>query len=108
MQGLERKQQKKIQLFFVTVDTKKDSLKMLSQYLAQFNKDFIGLKGTPQETQEVITAYGGYFFKADDSSIQVKHTGYLYLLDNKQKIRALYRSDVTIPQLYSGLQKLLK
>ena len=49
-----------------------------------------------------------YFFKADDSSIQVKHTGYLYLLDNKQKIRALYRSDVTIPQLYSGLQKLLK
>ena len=105
---LERKQQKKIQLFFVTVDTKKDSLKMLSQYLAQFNKDFIGLKGTPQETQEVITAYGGYFFKADDSSIQVNHTGYLYLLDNKQKIRALYRSDVTIPQLYSGLQKLLK
>ena len=68
---------------------------MLSPYLAQFNKDFIGLKGTPQETQEVITLWRLFF---GCSSI-VKHTGYLYL-KIKQKIRALYRSDVTISTLF--------
>ena len=38
----------------------------------------------------------------------INHTGYLYLLDNKQMIRALYRSDTTEIQLQAGLQKLFK
>ncbi len=128
---LKNSQQKKIQLLFISVDTK-DSLKKISQYLKQFDKNFIGLKGNEQELREVIFLYGGFFAQSEpekakpekaepekaepekakpennSSSRKINHTGYLYLLDNQQKIRALYRSDSTVSQLHSGLKKLLK
>ena len=118
---LKKTQQKKIKLFFVALDHERDSLTKLSHYLAQFDKNFIGLIGTEQELKEIVLLYGGSFFKTASKKTEksnaskknvphytINHTGYLYLLDNKQKIRALYRSDTTEIQLQAGLQKLFK
>ena len=60
---LKKTQQKKIKLLFVALDHERDSLTKLSHYLAQFDKNFIGLIGTEQELKEIVLLYGGSFFK---------------------------------------------
>jgi protein SCO1/2 len=41
---------------FVTVDPERDTPKRLRSWLDLFNEDFIGLTGTPEETQQAIQA----------------------------------------------------
>ena len=95
--------------------------KSLSLSSAQFDKKFYWFFCTEQELKEIVLLYGGSFFKTASKKTEksnaskknvphytINHTGYLYLLDNKQMIRALYRSDTTELQLQAGLQKLFK
>ncbi|HEY1150321.1 MAG TPA: SCO family protein [Pseudoduganella sp.] len=48
----------KLQVVFVTVDPERDTPEKLRAYLAQFDKSFIGLTGTPQQMAAIRQAYG--------------------------------------------------
>ena len=53
--------------------------------------------------------YGGFFAESDQNNTTViSHTSYLYLLDSKDKVRALYKSDVTKDKLTKGINKLIQ
>ena len=45
------------------LDHERDSLTKLSHYLAQFDKNFIGLIGTEQELKEIVLFTEGVFLR---------------------------------------------
>ena len=106
---LEKKYDDKLILFFISVDPKRDTISSLKEYLNYFNSDFIGMIGNKDELIEIVRKYGGFFAESDqNNTIVISHTSYLYLLDSKNKVRALYKSDVKKDKLTKGVEKLIQ
>jgi protein SCO1/2 len=72
-----------LRIIFVTVDPERDDLHQLRTYLSLFSGEVIGLVGTPEETEEIKTAYGVFSEKVEDESASeylVNHTASVLLI----------------------------
>ncbi|MFQ5755470.1 MAG: SCO family protein [Acidiferrobacterales bacterium] len=80
------------QFMFVFVDPKRDSLERLGQYVAYFNKDFLGVT-RPPEKLNVLTRQLGIFYELGDphneGNYVVNHTGAILLADPESRVVAL-------------------
>ncbi|MDO5703602.1 MAG: SCO family protein [Paracoccus sp. (in: a-proteobacteria)] len=65
-EGLLAEQGKDVQLVFVTVDPKRDTPEVLSNFISLFSDKMIGLTGTEQEIADVNRGWRNYY-KAQDS-----------------------------------------
>ena len=83
----------RLQVVFVSVDPERDTPARLKTYLAQFDKSFIGLTGTPDQMAAIRKDYGISATRqpAGDSKTgyQMGHSSYLYFIDKKGMLRAL-------------------
>ncbi|WP_395407596.1 SCO family protein [Pseudoduganella sp. UC29_106] len=83
----------KLQVVFVTVDPERDTPEKLRSYLAQFDKSFIGLTGTPQQMAAIRQAYGitatKKMVEGSKTDYTMGHSSYLYFIDPQGKLRAL-------------------
>jgi len=83
----------KLQVVFVSVDPERDTADKLNKYLAQFDKSFIGLTGTPQQMAAIRQAYGISATKKmmgdSKTDYTIGHSSYLYFIDPQGKLRAL-------------------
>jgi protein SCO1/2 len=73
-----------LRTIFVTVDPERDTKQMLTDYLAGFDANAIGLVGTPEETEATKTAFGVFSEKVgapDDPFYLVNHTASVFLID---------------------------
>ena len=101
-----------IQVLFISVDPERDSLEKMKTYLKFFNPRFIGLHATFEEVQQVAKKFGSFFMK-DEVNMSaigylVTHTGYVYLMDRKAKIRKMFSSKVDTPEMIETVNLLLK
>lgn len=69
---------------FVSVDPKRDTVEVLSNYVSGFHPRMIGITGTPEQMDRIAKAYKVYYSIVEDpdSSMgyQVDHSGFLYLM----------------------------
>ena len=83
----------RLQVVFVSVDPERDTPARLKSYLAQFDKSFIGLTGTPEQMAAIRKDYGITATKfpapAGQGGYQMGHSSYLYFIDRKGMLRAL-------------------
>lgn len=83
----------RLQVVFISVDPERDTPARLKSYLAQFDKDFIGLTGTPEQMAAIRKDYGitatKFAAPAGQSGYQMGHSSYLYFIDKKGMLRAL-------------------
>ena len=81
----------RLQVVFVSVDPERDTPARLKTYLAQFDKSFIGLTGTPEQMAAIRKDYGINATKVPTGpdSYQMGHSSYLYFVDKKGMLRAL-------------------
>ena len=83
----------KLQVVFISVDPERDTPQALRQYLANFDKSFIGLTGTPQEMAAIRAAYGitakKHAFGEGKNDYVMSHSTYLYFIDPKGKLRVM-------------------
>ncbi|UVW28054.1 SCO family protein [Massilia sp. H6] len=83
----------RMQVVFVSVDPERDTPARLKTYLAQFDKSFIGITGTPQQMAAIRKDYGisatRHPLGGSSSAYQVNHSSYLYFIDKKGMLRAL-------------------
>lgn len=83
----------RLQVVFVSVDPERDTPARLASYLAQFDKSFIGLTGTPAQMAAIRKDYGITATKMaapnGQAGYQVGHSSYLYFVDKKGMLRAL-------------------
>ena len=82
---------------FVTVDSERDSPKLLKEFLGNYNKDFIGLLGTKEEIEDIEKKYKATHSitastQDDKDNYLIDHTSLVYLLGKDGKyIKHFYR-----------------
>jgi len=83
----------RLQVVFVSVDPERDTPARLKSYLAQFDRSFIGLTGTPEQMAAIRKDYGIAATRlpapAGQDGYTMGHSSYLYFIDRKGMLRAL-------------------
>jgi protein SCO1/2 len=100
----------RVQGVFVTVDPERDTPELLKAYVENFDKGFVALRGTPQETREVAKNFKVFYNKVPgktDTSYTVDHTAGSYVFDAAGRIRLFTRYGTGAEALAHDLRILL-
>lgn len=67
---------------FVTVDPERDTQEYLASYLGVFDKRFVGLRGTAEETAAIARQFRATYRKVprEDGDYSMDHTAIIYLM----------------------------
>jgi protein SCO1/2 len=99
---------KRVQVLFITVDPKNDTVKQLAGFVPQFNPTFIGLTGTDKEIAAVASEYKVAYGKNPKNPTLVDHSTGILVKDAKGKLRLLVKNDVPVEDLEHDVRVLLK
>ncbi len=91
----------KVQVLFVTIDPERDTQAELKKYVTYFNKDFIGLTGTPDEIKNVADSYHVFYLKEETGSENgylMGHTSSVYLVNPDGRIVLRYPQNKMEPK----------
>jgi protein SCO1/2 len=83
-----------VQVLFITLDPERDTQELLASYVPAFDKRFIGLRGTPEQTAKVAKDFKVFYAKvpgADAGSYTIDHTAGSYVFDRDGKLRLFIR-----------------
>ena len=84
----------KLQAVFVSVDPERDTPEVLAAYVANFGRDVVGLRGTPDQTKAAAQEFKVFFAKVPGSSAgsySIDHTAGSYVFDPKGRVRLFLR-----------------
>ena len=100
----------KLQVVFVSVDPERDKPEVLREYLAKFDKSFVGITG--KQVPAILSAYGISVTKkmmdGSKTDYTMHHSSYLYFIDRKGMQRALMPFGRSADDFVHDLQLLLK
>jgi cytochrome oxidase Cu insertion factor (SCO1/SenC/PrrC family) len=91
-----------IQPLFITVDPRRDTAKVVADYVAAFSPRILGLTGTPAQIAEVARVYRVYYSAqraGASGDYSVDHSNVLYLMDRSGRFVAPIRADQTAEQM---------
>lgn len=102
-----------LQLVFVSIDPRRDSLARLKPYVLAFHPRFFGVQLSEAGIAALKPAYGLYADVAEGQSLEndaylLDHTSGVYLVDREGNWRALFRGDVSAEELAADLKALLQ
>lgn len=100
-----------VEALFVTVDPERDTVEKLSKYITYFHENITGLTGTPDEIENVTSAYRIFFFKEDeksDTEYLMSHSPSIYLIDKSGNLFLKYPQNKIDPELIAkDIKKLI-
>jgi protein SCO1 len=98
-----------VQVIMVTVDPERDSPEHLEQYVRYFHPRFVGLSGTTQQIDRVAQQYRVHHQRGYSApgGYSVSHSGYIYLLDKRGRVRALLGAGAKQAEIADGVRQLL-
>ena len=100
----------KVAPLFITVDPARDTPAVLAKYVELFGHGISGLTGTPDEIAAVARAFRVYYAKAPvggTATYLMDHSSFVYLLDPKGRLAALFNQDTSADELAAGLRERL-
>jgi protein SCO1/2 len=108
---LSNAEQKKIQILFVTIDPQYDTPNHLKEFITYFNKNFIGITGTKNQIDNIVSLFQAEYHTLSDATIETKdmrrvnpktdvdiekdkallytHSVTIYLIDKELRVRSL-------------------
>lgn len=99
---------------FITVDPERDEPESLQKFLAAFDPEFVGLRGSVEQTQAVAKDFRVYFKKVPSSSnpkdplaYTIDHTTFAYVFDPDGRLRLVAPHDITAEKLAQDVEQLL-
>lgn len=100
-----------VRFVFITVDPERDTPERIKEHLDLFNPEFIGLRGSLAETEEVARAYNAFFEKVEvDSALDylVNHTALTYVIDQDGQLVLAYPYNTGSQKITADLRYMLK
>ena len=100
----------RVQGVFVTVDPERDTSEVLKAYVGAFSPDFVGLRGTAEETKAVAKHFKVFYAKVPgktEGSYTMDHTAGSYVFDAQGKVRLFTRYGTGAEALAHDLKLLL-
>ena len=104
------KKSDEVQVLFVTVDPQRDTQEILAQFVPSFDKRFIGLWGSLQETAETLGNFKIYYSKIAgkaENDYTIDHSSGMYVFDKAGKIRLYMGYGEKPANMASDISKLL-
>lgn len=97
---------------FVSVDPDRDSAERLQEYLEFFGLDGHGVAatGTAQEIDRVVNQYAAFYEfeqSTSEAGYLVNHTTTLYLIDQRGRVRHLFRYGDSAARIADGVRQVL-
>ena len=99
-----------VQVLFVTVDPERDTQQLLAEYVPAFDKRFLGLYGTAEQTAKVAKEFKVFYAKVPGKaagSYSMDHTAASYVFDRNGKVRLFVRHGQGPAPLVHDLKQLL-
>lgn len=100
-----------VQVLFVTVDPKRDTPAVLSQYVPAFHPSFLGLYGDAAATERTAKEFKVYYHANApnaNGAYSVDHSGQILVFDPQGRLRLLMKPDLTPEAMAHDLRLLLK
>lgn len=86
----------KIEPLFITVDPKRDTPQVMTDYLKSFDSRIVGLTGSKTQTDAAAHAYRVYVSaqKSDGDDYLVDHSAYIYVMNPQGKFVSVIPGDM--------------
>jgi len=100
-----------IQPLFITIDPKRDTAKVLGEYLKSFDPRIEGLTGNETQTEAIVKTYRVYVEPqkaGGDGSYLVDHSSYVYLMDPQGKFVDVIEGATPPAQMAEWLRKSMR
>ena len=104
----------RLQPLFISIDPERDTPEALAEYLEYFNRNIIGLTGSPAQIDQTIRAYRVYAAKvlnqADQAadSYMMDHSSFFYLMDGNNQFVAHFDHATPAEKIAAALGKLIR
>lgn len=102
---------RQVQVLFVTVDPKRDTTEVLSQYVTAFDATFIGLTGDAAAVEKATKDFKVYASAREGRTpgqYTVDHSGQMFALDRQGKPRLVFAPNATPQAMAADLRILLR
>jgi protein SCO1/2 len=99
-----------VQVLFVTLDPERDTQALLASYVPAFDKRFLGLRGTPEQTAATAKEFKVFVAKVpgkEPGSYTVDHTAGSYVFDKEGRVRLFLRHGNGPAPIVHDLRQLL-
>jgi protein SCO1/2 len=83
-----------VQVLFITLDPERDTQQLLASYVPAFDKRFVGLVGTPEQTAKTAKEFKVFYSKVpgkEPGSYTIDHTAGSYVFDKDGRLRLFIR-----------------
>lgn len=94
----------KVQVLFITIDPERDNIEKLSSYIPYFGEGFIGLTGTTEQIDKVVSDFHVFYVKEDsdsDSGYLMGHTSSVFLINPEGEFVLRYPQNLMDPEQIS-------
>lgn len=111
LDALPSAQAAQIQPLFVTIDPKRDTPDIVSEYASYYDKRIIGLSGSQQDIDNIINGYRVYVSIPDhdaDDTYLVDHSSYIYLMGKDGQFLAVFPHTISPDEMANKLKDFLK
>lgn len=102
---------RRFQVLFVTVDPKRDTPTVLSQYVPAFHPTFLGLYGDPAATERTAKEFKVYYRVNpgnEQGAYSVDHSGQILIFDAQGRLRLFVKPDLSPETIARDLRLLLR
>ena len=99
-----------VQVLFITLDPERDTQQLLAQYVPAFDKRFIGLRGTPEQTAKTAKEFKVFYSKVpgtEPGSYTIDHTAGSYVFDRDGRLRLFIHHGQGADPIVHDLRQLL-
>lgn len=99
-----------VQVLFITLDPERDTQQLLANYVPAFDKRFIGLRGTLEQTAQTAKEFKVFYSKVpgtDPGSYTIDHTAGSYVFDRDGRLRLFIRHGQGPDPIVHDLRQLL-
>lgn len=99
-----------VQVLFITLDPERDTQQLLASYVPAFDKRFLGLRGTLDQTAKTAKEFKVFYSKVpgtDPGSYTIDHTAGSYVFDRDGRLRLFIRHGQGPDPIVHDLRQLL-
>ena len=101
----------RVQPLFITIDPRRDTPKVLADFVGNFGPRLIGLTGTPQQiaavAKEYDVIYAAHAAKDAPDGYLMDHTALVYVMDPEGRFVATFNPETSVDQMVDRLSKLI-
>jgi protein SCO1/2 len=99
-----------VQVLFITLDPERDTRELLASYVPAFDKRFVGLYGTPEQTAKTAKDFKVFYSKVPGTapgSYTIDHMAGSYVFDRDGRLRLFIRHGGSADAIVHDVRQLL-